>query len=181
MWPSSLHLRSLLPVCQKIWTQLVVVRGWMSHFIILCALVIGVAAGNASICTVWWGSRLYSFRVTPPLGDNYSTYCLSQSAKQACGVWTPTSAEGQSPDSCMDSPAHTEWGSRLYSCRVVILPWFGDNYTIYCLPCWMAYSSLFRDLSLVILLYFLFTFFSFNSIVCSVDSLQQWWSIRYIP
>lgn len=28
----------------------------------------------------------------------------------------------------------SEWGSRLYSCRVVILPCSGDNYTIYCLP-----------------------------------------------
>lgn len=30
--------------------------------------------------------------------------------------------------------ALSEWGSRLYSCGVVILPCSGDNYTIYCLP-----------------------------------------------
>lgn len=34
-----------------------------------------------SNCPLGWGSRLYSFRVTPAPGDNYSTYCLSQSAK----------------------------------------------------------------------------------------------------
>lgn len=27
---------------------------------------------------VGWGSRLYSFRVIPTLGDNYTAYCLSQ-------------------------------------------------------------------------------------------------------
>lgn len=28
-------------------------------------------------CSVGWGSRLYSFRVIPHLGDNYTVYCLS--------------------------------------------------------------------------------------------------------
>lgn len=44
------------------------------------------------------------------------------------------------PFSDVPNPAvHAAWGSRLYSCRVVILPCFGDNYTIYCLP-WGAAS-----------------------------------------
>lgn len=30
------------------------------------------------VCTLGWGSRLCSFRVTPTLGDNYTAYCLSQ-------------------------------------------------------------------------------------------------------
>lgn len=39
--------------------------------------------GEEDMFTVGWGSRLYSFRVTPTLGDNYTAYCLSQSENGA--------------------------------------------------------------------------------------------------
>lgn len=55
------------------------------------------AAGRGFVCTVGWGSRLYSFRVTPALGDNYSAYCLSQGAEHS-SPGTPLPARSPQPE-----------------------------------------------------------------------------------
>lgn len=75
---------------------------------------------------VWWGNQVQITGV-PLVGVfNFAQWRIKHPSEWNWGWLCELFAEV--------CASLSEWGSRLYSCRVVILPCSGDNYTIYCLP-----------------------------------------------